>query len=59
MIKIYFSDCPTCSQYQALEKQVQEMYNMYKNISEKVRMVHTLLADIQTSCNYLELNRLF
>ncbi|XP_076466747.1 protein kinase C-binding protein NELL1-like isoform X2 [Babylonia areolata] len=29
------TDCPTCSQYQALEKEVQEMSRLYKNVSEE------------------------
>ncbi|KAL8595110.1 hypothetical protein ACOMHN_019148 [Nucella lapillus] len=50
------TDCPTCSQYQALENQVQEMYRLYKNISEKLRQAEAKLSMLEgcqclQSCN--------
>lgn len=32
----FFPDCPTCAQYQAMEMKMQEMFNLYQNLSQKV-----------------------
>lgn len=35
-LRLFFPDCPTCAQYQAMEMKMQEMFNLYQNLSQKV-----------------------
>ncbi|XP_070182140.1 protein kinase C-binding protein NELL1-like isoform X2 [Littorina saxatilis] len=47
------TDCPTCAQYQALESQVQEMYNLYKNISDKLLRAEEKISRLE-QCQCLQ-----
>ncbi|XP_076445181.1 protein kinase C-binding protein NELL1-like isoform X2 [Babylonia areolata] len=47
------AECPTCAQYEALEKQVQQIHKLYQNISEKLLKAEEKISQLE-QCQCLQ-----